>query len=114
MKALKSQINLKIVNNTSLEQQVDILGIINSPNASNNLNNTFEFDFTGQTPLGTSAQISYEIPPSTRSILTRFYPLPTIQGYVDALNTLGLGIFYFSGNIIYVNSNTYIFRRIIW
>jgi hypothetical protein len=113
MKALKSQINLKIVNNTSLEQQVDILGIINSPNASNNLNNTFEFDFTGQT-LGTSAQISYEIPPSTSSILTSFYPLPTIQGYVDALNTLGLGIFYFSGNIIYVNSNTYIFKRIIW
>jgi hypothetical protein len=113
MKALKSQINLKIVNNTSLEQQVDILGIINSPNASNNLNTTFEFDFTGQT-LGTSAQILYDIVSSTSSILTSFYPLPTIQGYVDALNTLGLGIFYFSGNIIYVNSNTYIFRRIIW
>ena len=111
MKALKSQINLKIVNNTSLEQQVDILGIINSPNASNNLNTTFEWDFTGQT-LGTSAQIGYEIPPS--SFIKSFYPLPTIQGYVDALNTLGLGIFYFYGNIIYVNSNTYIFQRIIW
>jgi hypothetical protein len=113
MKALESQINLKIVNNTSLEQQVDILGIINSPNASNNLNNTFEWDFTGQT-LGTTAQISYTIPPSTSDILATFYPTPTIQGYVDALNTLGLGIFYLSGNIIYVNSNTYSFNRIFW
>ena len=113
MKALKGQINLRIVNNTSLEQVVDILGVVNSPNASNNLNNSFEWDFTGQT-LGTSVQISYTIPPSTSDILAPFYPIPTLQGYVDALNTLGLGVFYFSGNIIYVNSNTYIFVRIFW
>jgi hypothetical protein len=113
MKTLNSQINLKIVNNTSLEQEVDILGIVNSPNASNNLNNTYEWDFTGQT-LGTSVQISYTIPPSTTDIITSFTATPTLQGYVDALNTLGLGVFSLSGNIIYVNSNTYIFVRIFW
>ena len=113
MKAIKEQINLRLVNNTSLPQEVDILGITTNPNASNVLNNSFEWDFTGQT-LGTSVQISYTIPPSTTDILASFNTTPTLQGYVDALNTLGLGIFSLYGNIIYVNSNTYIFVRIFW
>jgi hypothetical protein len=112
MKALKSQINLKVTNNTSLSQQVDILAVINNPNASNNLNTSYVYDLTGLT-LTTSVQLRYYILPDTlNNIDVPFTAVPTIQGYVNALNLLGLGLFSYSGNLIYVNSNTILFSKL--
>lgn len=111
MNGLQSQINLKIVNNTSLAQQVDILGVINNPNASNNLNTSYVYDLTGL-PLGTSLWLRYYILPDTINPVDAYFSAtPTIQGYVDALNALGLGLFSYDGNLIYVNSNTILFEK---
>lgn len=108
---MKSQINLKIVNNTSLPQQVDILSVINNPLASNNLNTSYVYDLTGL-PLGTSLFLRYYILPDTLNFIdVTFTATPTIQGYVQALNNLGLGLFFYSGNFIYVNSNTILFEK---
>lgn len=111
MKGLQSQINLKVVNNTSLPQEVDILGVINNPNASNNLNTSYVYDLTGL-PLGRNLFIRYYILPDTLNNIDVFFTAqPTIPSYVDALNNLGLGLFQYSGNFIYVNSNTILFSK---
>lgn len=112
MKGLKSQINLKIVNNTSLSQEVDILGVINNPNASNNLNNSYVYDLTGL-PLGTSIALQYFTLPNLDEInVSLTAQQPTIQSYVNALNDLGIGLFQYSGNLIYVNSNNFLFAKL--
>ena len=109
---MESQINLKITNNTSLTQQVDILSVINNPIASNNCNTIYEYDLTGQT-LSSSLQITYYLIPDILTPLSKTVnALPTISGYVDALNSLGLGLFMYSGNTIYVSSSTYKFDKL--
>ena len=107
-------INLKITNNTSLEQEISILGIIPNPNSANDSNILYSFDLSTQSfVLVNSVNITYASTSnptpttSTASVLTQ-----NIQGVVDALNTLGIGLFNFSGTTIYVSSNIYTYSNI--
>ena len=107
-------INLKIRNNTSATQNVSLFGVVPDPNSANNINNLYQFDLTGQSYVGiVSVSITYA-PTSTLFYTTASVPVTnqSIQGVVDALNTLNIGIFTLSGNIISVASNTYVYQNI--
>lgn len=112
MKGLQSQINLKVVNNTSFAQEVDILGVINNPNASNNTDTSYVYDLTGL-PLTTNLFIRYYILPDLSNNIDIYFTSQqaTIPSYVDALNSLGIGLFQYSGNFIYVNSSTLLYNK---
>jgi hypothetical protein len=114
MKPLYSEINLKITNNTALPQPVSILGIVPNNNTANNNNLLYEYNLTGQSFVGITSvdividtivffnPINYTIPVLTQSI----------QGLVDALNTLNQGIFLYYGDTVYVNSDYYIYGKL--
>jgi hypothetical protein len=106
-----TDINLKIVNNTATELPISILGVINNPQSFNNINTSYDFDFTGQT-LDTNLYFTYStITAPLTDIEIAFPPTtPTLQSYVDLLNTLNVGYFTLSGNIIYMFSNDFIGR----
>jgi len=109
MNPTEGQINLKITNNTSFSQQVDILGVIPNQNSANNANLFYQFDLTGQVYAGiTQAKIRISNT-SNPSIITYTKAIVTqsIQGIVEVLNTLNQGIFSYSGNVIYVSSDYY-------
>jgi hypothetical protein len=114
MKLFESQINLKVVNNTGLSQPVSILGIIPNNDTANNNNLLYQYDLTGQNFTGITnvdirtsnvlnpTPIVYSAPVTSQSII----------GVVNALNSLNQGVFYYSGNIIYVSSDFYIYEKI--
>lgn len=113
MKPLYSQINLKIANNTALAQPVSILGIVPNDNTANNNNLLYEYDLTGQSFVGiTNVQIIIENIVTLNPInYSAVVFTQSIQGVVDALNTLNQGIFLYSGTIIYVTSDYYIYGK---
>jgi hypothetical protein len=114
MKPLDSQINLKVVNNTALPQPVSILGIVPNQNSANNNNILYEFNFSAQSYVGvTNVNINISNT-SNPTIVVYSAPVTTqsIQGVVDALNTLNQGLFSYSGTTIYVSSNYYIYSSI--
>lgn len=114
MKPLESQINLKVRNNTALPQPVSILSVLPNQNTANNNNLLYEYDLTGQNYVGVTSisilisntsnpvNISYSAPVTSQSII----------GVVSALNSLNQGLFSYSGNIIYVSSDFYIYSKL--
>ena len=114
MKALDSQINLRVVNNTALPQPVSILGIVPNPNTANNNNILYEFNFTGQSYVGVTNVNAYISNTSNPTVVVYNAPVTSqsIQGVVDALNSLNQGLFSYSGTTIYVSSNYYIYSNI--
>lgn len=114
MKPFESQINLKVVNNTALSQPVSILGVISNIDNANNSNKIYQYNLTGQNFTGITSvdiiisntsnplPITYSAPVTTQSLI----------GVVEALNSLNQGIFFYSGNIIYVSSSYYIYDKI--
>jgi hypothetical protein len=113
MKILESQINLKITNNTALAQPVSILGVIPNNNTANNNNLLYQYDLTGQSFVAiTNVQIIIENIVTLNPInYSAVVTTQNIQGVVDALNTLNQGIFSYSGAIIYVTSDYYIYGK---
>lgn len=114
MKALKSQINLKVVNNTPYSQVVDILSVLPNRNSANESNGLYTFDMSSVSFSGViSVNITYTTT-SNPTPVTLTAPVSTqnIQGVVDALNTLGIGIFNYSGTTIYVPSSIYTYSNI--
>jgi streptogramin lyase len=114
MKPLKSQINLRVVNNTALPQPVSILGVVANTNSANNSNILYQFNLTGQSFVGvTNVNINISNT-SNPSVVVYSAPVTTqsIQGVVNALNTLNQGIFSYSGSTIYVSSSYYIYSNI--
>jgi surface protein len=111
MKPLKSQINLRVVNNTALPQPVSIMGIVANINTANNSNLLYEFNLTGQSFIGiTNININISNTSNPTIVLYSAQVLTqSIQGVVDALNTLNQGLFFYSGNIVYVSSSYYIY-----
>ena len=114
MKPIKSQINLRVVNNTALPQPVSILGVVANINSANNSNLLYEFNLTGQSFIAiTNVNINISntsnptIVVNSAQVLTQ-----SIQGVVDALNSLNQGLFFYSGNIVYVSSSYYIYSSI--
>ena len=114
MKPFESQINLKIRNNTALPQPVSILSVIANSNTANNNNNLYEFNLTGQSFVGiTNVNINISNT-SNPTIVVNSAPVysQSIQGVVDALNTLNQGLFSYSGSTIYVSSDYYIYSNL--
>jgi hypothetical protein len=114
MKPLDSQINLRVVNNTALPQPVSMLQIVANPNTANNNNILYEFNFSAQSYVGvTNVNINISNT-SNPAIVTYNAPVTSqsIQGVVDALNSLNQGLFSYSGTTIYVSSNYYIYSNI--
>jgi len=103
-------INLKISNNTALELPVSILGVVQNPSGLNNINTVYEFDMTGEilSPFSFIVRYASVLAPLVSIDVVFNFPTPTLQGYVDKLNTLNIGYFTYSGNIIYMFSNDYI------
>jgi hypothetical protein len=114
MKALKSQINLRITNNTSFNQFVDILSVIPNPLSANESNGLYNFDMSSVNFLALSSFTITYTSTSNPTPVTISLSVSTqnIQGFVDALNTLGIGIFNFSGTTIYVSSSIYVYSNI--
>ena len=108
------QINLKIKNNTSLTQEVNILGIL-TPNKFANVSDAlYSFDLSTEVFTATTT-VSIEISNTSNPTPITYTVTPTttnIQGVVDALNTLNQGIFQYSGTTIYVSSSYYIYGSI--
>ncbi len=107
---MKSQINLKITNNVPLELPVSILGVIPNENFFNNINTSYQFDMSGETLSSLVFIFGYYSVSAPSTLLeNNFSGIPaTIQGYVDALNTLNVGFFTYSGTTIYMFSNNFI------
>ena len=114
MKSVKQNINLRIENNTAFSQDINILGSIANIDSANNVNLLYAFDLSTETWGGGINQVRLNYAtPSNPSIFV-IVPLTdlTISGVVNALNSLGLDLFYFSGTDIAVNSNTNIYYKI--
>ena len=107
-------INIKIRNNTSLEQSVSLFGVIPNPNSANNTNNLYSFDLSGQDfTYVYGVNVSYYTTQNPSSItVTATTDNQTIQGITDALNTLNIGVFSFESNIIYVSSSFYVYTNL--
>jgi len=107
-------INLKIVNNTSFQQDISILGVIPNSNSANDSNNFYSFNLSTQSFVGiNSVNITYTSTTNPTPItLTANVTTQSIAGVVEALNTLGIGIFNYSGTTIYVSSSIYTYSNI--
>lgn len=107
-------INIKIANNTSFNQDISILGVIPNPNSANNSNILYSFDLSTQIfVLVNSVSITYASTSNpTPTTLTANVLVSSIQGVVEALNTLGIGLFNYSGTTIYVSSSIYTYSNI--
>ena len=111
----ETEIVLKIKNNTNFTQPVEILSALSSPYTANNSTNFYTFDLSTETFVGiTGVRIYYFINPNVVPITSSIVTLTTlsIAGIVDALNTLGLTIFNYSGTTIYASSDAYTLRDI--
>ena len=116
MKPLKTQISLRIQNNTNFSQPVEILSVIPSIYTANNSTKFYTFDLSTEDFVGiTGVRVDYFIIPNFSGINSPVVPLTTlsIAGIVDALNTLGLGLFSYDGTTIYTTSNVYDFQDIV-
>jgi hypothetical protein len=115
MKSLNGQINLRVINNTALPQPVSILSIVPNQNTANNNNILYEFNFSGQSFVGvTNVSINISNTSNPTIVVYNVQVLSeSIAGVVNALNTLNQGLFSYSGTIIYVSSNYYIYSNII-
>jgi len=107
-------INIKITNNTSLEQSISLFGVVPNPDSANNANKIYSFDLSSQDfTYVYGVSISYYTTQNPSSItLTATTDNQTIQGITDALNTLNIGVFSFEGNIIYVSSSFYVYTNL--
>jgi len=114
MKPLESQINLRVKNNTALPQPVSILSIIPNQDSATNNNLLYEYDLTGQNYVGVTSISILIYNTSNPTIIS--YPAPVLSqsiiGVVTALNSLNQGLFSYSGNIIYVSSDFYIYSKL--
>jgi len=108
-------INLKIQNNTPIRQSISILGVVPNPLSANNIKNLYAFDLSQQnfTAVNSVTIIFTTLNNPTPTTLVAQVLQSNIQGIVDALNTLGVGFFTFSGNTIYVQNDFYIYSNLV-
>jgi hypothetical protein len=107
-------INLKVTNNTGAELPISILGVIQNPDAFNEINKMYVFDMSGETLSPFLFFFTYTTVSQPLVDIIVFFnnPTPTIQGYVDDLNTLNVGYFTYTGTTIYMFTNNYIGKEI--
>lgn len=115
MKSTDNSINLKIKNNTSLTQVINILGITTPYFYANVSDSIYEYDLSTEDFLAVSnVSIQYALTttPFNISLPNATFTNYSIQGVVDVLNTFGIGLFNYSGTTIYVTSSIYIYYKI--
>ena len=115
MKSIKDSINLKIKNNTSLTQVINILGITTPYIYANVSDTIYEYDLSTEDFLAvTTVSIAYNLvaPPFSLFIPSATFTNYSIQGVVDVLNGFGIGLFNYNGTTIYVSSSIYQFGKI--
>jgi surface protein len=110
---IDSTIAINVTNNTSLSQNVNILGGTSDPNAVPPFS-LYQWDLTNESYFGSvTATIvisnASNPTPITYSVQVNGY---NIQSVVFALNSLNLGVFQLSGNIIYVSNDYYIYGEL--
>ena len=106
----KETISLNVKNNTNLPQNANMLGGTQDP-LGVPPHTLYQWDLTGESYYG-NVSVSIVIS-STSNPTPVVYTVP-VNGYninavLGALNSLGLGIFQVSGNIIYVSNDYYIY-----
>jgi surface protein len=114
MNTVKQNINLKLQNNTALPQDINIFGNIPNINSANNLNTVYQWDLSAQNyVVSTSVTISVSSTSNPTPITYSAVLVDNnIEGVAFALNTLNLGVFQVSGNIIYVLNDFYIYGNL--
>lgn len=96
----KESISLKIVNNTSLDQNIGLLGGNSTIYANSNNNVLVEWNLSTEVYAGNIVTLETTIP------VTVELKEQNIQGLVNALNTTGKAIFNYSGTTLYATSLT--------
>jgi len=114
MKPVKQNINLKLENNTAFPQDINILGSLANIDSANNVNFLYAFNLSTEDWTGGINQVRLSYSTPTQMGIFAVTPLTdlTISGVVNALNSFGLDLFYFSGTNIAVNSNTNVYLKI--
>jgi hypothetical protein len=110
VRSINDTINVRVSNNTAFAQNVNLLGGTADPlGVPPHL--LYQWDLSGETYFGT---VTVDIVISSTANPTPVtYTVPVdgynIEAVAFALNTLNLGNFQVSGNIIYVSSDFYIY-----
>jgi surface protein len=110
IKQIKDTINIGVRNNTNLPQKVNFLGGTSDPlGVPPNL--LYQWDLSGEIYFGS---VSASIVVSNTSNPTPINYTVAVNGYniqsvVSALNTLNLGFFQYSGNIVYASNDYFIY-----
>ena len=110
VREIKDTINVRVTNNTAFIQNVNLLGGTSDPlGVPSNL--LYQWDLSTETYFGS---VTAEIIISTTSNPTPVTYTVQVNGYniqavAFALNSLNLGLFQVSGNIIYVSNDFYIY-----
>jgi hypothetical protein len=115
---MNEEISVTIKNNTPLVQPVTLFTeIFNIP--SNIVGSTYTWDISGESYfygiVPPTINVQYDTVPITGLTPYTTATLPTndIAGVVSALNSLNIGTFASSGNVIYVSSSIYFFGNLI-
>lgn len=105
--------SIVLKNNTSSVVKANILGA--TTNLKDNANSTisFTYNLSGETYSSTFITIEYRVVGAS-VYQTATLPLQqqNIQGVVDALNALGIGTWFYSGNIVKTYNNKYQFGNL--
>ena len=107
---MESSINIGVKNNTSLPQNVNLLGGTSDPLAIPP-SLLYQWDLSNETFAGTLTAkiiVSNTSNPTPVTYTVQVTQL-NVSGVAYALNTLNLGVFQVSGNIIYVSNDFYIY-----
>jgi surface protein len=111
MEIVKDEISIKLVNNTPYPQNAIVFGTVPNLQSPNQNENLYVFTVTSEDYLSLE-NISIAIS-NTSNLIPVTYTLlllsDDIQGIVNALNTLNMGIFQYVGTTIYVSSPYYIY-----
>jgi hypothetical protein len=110
IREIKDTINVRVRNNTAFVQNVNLLGGTSDPlGVPPSL--LYQWDLSNETFSGTVTAkiiISNTSNPTPVTYTVQVTQL-NVSGVVYALNTLNLGVFQLSGNIIYVSNDYYIY-----
>jgi len=101
----KTQINLKIKNNTAFNQAISLFNIVANPNSASQTLTEYLFDLTGHVFLDTTWGVSY-LDPFGMPLLVGGTYSGGIIGLVTELNlAFGVGVWRSEGDFIYYNSD---------
>lgn len=112
---LSSEINLSLVNNTTLAQTINIMGSVTPQGFANNSNDLYEYDLSSDsfTNLSSVTILIATSPDPTFVAYTAPVQSDNVEGIVYALNTLNKGIFQNSGDIVYVSGSDYSYSNLV-